>query len=48
MRDPIYVNRSFIPPLEEVYELMKGIWEKGQLTNNGPLLLDMEHVCALT
>jgi dTDP-4-amino-4,6-dideoxygalactose transaminase len=31
-----------MPPLEEVCQLLEGIWERGQLTNNGPLLLELE------
>lgn len=35
--EAIFVTRPFLPPLEEFEELLKGIWERGILTNNGPL-----------
>lgn len=39
---PIYVTQSFLPPLEDVTELLKGVWDRVYLTNNGPLLLELE------
>ena len=39
---PIYVTRSFMPPLEEYEEYLKAIWNNGQLTNNGPLALEFQ------
>lgn len=42
IRDPRYVTRSFLPPLEEYVELLEGIWQRGQLTNNGPLVQELE------
>jgi dTDP-4-amino-4,6-dideoxygalactose transaminase len=42
MREPVHVTRTFMPPLAEVHELLEGIWSRGQLTNNGPLLLELE------
>lgn len=39
---PIYVTQSFLPPLEEVTELLQGVWDRCYLTNNGPLLLELE------
>lgn len=38
----IQVTKSFLPPLEEYVEYLKGIWERGQLTNHGPLVLELE------
>ncbi len=35
--EPIYVTRAFMPPIEEYQELMKGVWDRGYLTNHGPL-----------
>ena len=39
---PIYVTQSFLPPLEEYTTRIKEIWESGQLTNNGPNVLELE------
>jgi dTDP-4-amino-4,6-dideoxygalactose transaminase len=36
------VTKSFLPPLENYTKLIAGIWERGHLTNNGPLLLELE------
>ncbi|HLP53143.1 MAG TPA: DegT/DnrJ/EryC1/StrS family aminotransferase [Chitinophagales bacterium] len=38
----IPVTKSFLPPLEEYTKLLEGIWERVHLTNNGPLLLELE------
>src|ERR1043165_5530003 len=38
----IPVTKSFLPPLEEYTKLIAGIWERAHLTNNGPLLLELE------
>ncbi len=35
-KEPIYVTRPFLPPLEEFYEYLEQIWESKQLTNKGP------------
>lgn len=35
-----------LAPLEEVNELMKGIWESGIMTHNGPLVQRFEKECA--
>lgn len=46
MRKPIYVTMPTLAPLEEVNELMKGIWESGIMTHNGPLVQRFEReVC---
>ena len=36
MRDPIYVNRPFLPPLAELMPALEQIWSTRVLTNNGP------------
>ena len=42
----IYVTMPTLAPLEEVTELMKGIWESGIMTHNGPLVQRFEkEVC---
>ena len=46
MRKPIYVTMPTLAPLEEVNELMKGIWESGIMTHNGPLVQRFEKECA--
>jgi dTDP-4-amino-4,6-dideoxygalactose transaminase len=38
----IPVTRAFLPPLAEYQELLEGIWSSGHLTNNGPLLVQLE------
>ena len=38
----IPVTKPFQPPIEEYYELIKGIWKRNWLTNNGPLLNSLE------
>ncbi len=38
----VFVTRTFLPPLEEYAELMRGIWSRGQVTNNGPLCQELE------
>jgi dTDP-4-amino-4,6-dideoxygalactose transaminase len=38
----IQVTKSFLPPFEEYVDYLKGIWERGQLTNHGPLVLELE------
>lgn len=38
----INVTRAFLPPAEQYQKYLKGIWERAHLTNNGPLLLELE------
>lgn len=38
----INVNKPFLPPIEEYQDLLKGIWERNWLTNNGPLVNKLE------
>ncbi|MBR9859431.1 DegT/DnrJ/EryC1/StrS family aminotransferase [bacterium] len=38
----IPVTKPFSPPLEEYQEFLKGIWSRNWLTNNGPLVNDLE------
>jgi dTDP-4-amino-4,6-dideoxygalactose transaminase len=39
---PIYVTQPSLAPLEEYVELLKGVWESGILTHNGPLVQKFE------
>ena len=39
---PVYVARPMLPPLEEYVALLRGVWERKWLTNNGQLLLELE------
>jgi dTDP-4-amino-4,6-dideoxygalactose transaminase len=39
----INVNKPFLPPREEYFELVEGIWKRGWLTNNGPLVNELEN-----
>lgn len=44
---PIYVTMPSLAPLEEYVELLKGVWERGILTHNGPLVQKLENeLCA--
>lgn len=38
----INVTKSYLPPIEEYNAYIERIWSKGWLTNNGPLLLELE------
>ncbi|AYA37127.1 DegT/DnrJ/EryC1/StrS family aminotransferase [Hymenobacter oligotrophus] len=40
----ITVTKTFLPPLEEYHKLLNGIWERGWLTNEGPLVERLEEV----
>ena len=42
----IYVTMPTLAPLEEVNKLMKGIWETGIMTHNGPLVQRFEKECS--
>ena len=42
----IYVTQPTLAPLEEVNELMKGIWASGIMTHIGPLVQRFEKECA--
>ncbi|HEX4382552.1 MAG TPA: DegT/DnrJ/EryC1/StrS family aminotransferase [Myxococcales bacterium] len=37
-----FVTRTYLPPLEEYVERLRGIWERNQVTNHGPLVLELE------
>jgi len=34
----INVTKTYLPPLEEYERYLQGVWERNQLTNNGPLV----------
>ena len=38
----INVTKAFLPSVEAYNEYVKGIWERGQLTNHGPLVVELE------
>lgn len=38
----IPVTKPFMPPKKEYLEYLKGIWDREHLTNNGPLVQDLE------
>lgn len=38
----INVNKPFLPPLEEYEDYVKSIWKRNWLTNNGPLVNELE------
>lgn len=41
-RPVINVTKTYLPPLEEYVRYLEGIWERGQITNNGPLVQELE------
>lgn len=41
--DPIYVTKSYLPPLEEYQRLVAEVYASHVLTNNGPLHKRLEH-----
>ncbi|MBP6730575.1 MAG: DegT/DnrJ/EryC1/StrS family aminotransferase [Chitinophagales bacterium] len=38
----IPVTKSFLPPFEKYVTYLEGIWQRAHLTNNGPLLTELE------
>lgn len=38
----VQVTRTYLPSLEEVDALLRGVWERRWVTNNGPLVQQME------
>ncbi|MEM1083903.1 MAG: DegT/DnrJ/EryC1/StrS family aminotransferase [Verrucomicrobiota bacterium] len=39
---PVHVTEPFLPPLEEYTRLLGEIWERGWVTNHGPVLQQLE------
>lgn len=39
----IQFNKPFLPPIEEYESYLNEVWERGWLTNNGPLVSELEH-----
>lgn len=44
--NPVYVTQPSLPDIEEYYELLKQIWDKKILTNNGPYHKQFENELA--
>ena len=42
IRRPIFVTQPSLAPLEEYVELLRGVWDRGILTHNGPLVQQLE------
>jgi dTDP-4-amino-4,6-dideoxygalactose transaminase len=42
MKNKIFVTKSFLPPINEYEKYLKLIWKSSQLTNQGPLLTELE------
>lgn len=38
----INVTKPFLPPFDEYQQYLKGIWDRAWLTNNGPLVNELE------
>ena len=41
-RTVINVTKIYLQPLEEYVHYLRGIWERNQVTNNGPLVKELE------
>lgn len=41
-KKPIYVTQPSLPPLEEYVRILEGVWERGILTHNGPMVQQLE------
>ncbi|GAJ13723.1 unnamed protein product [marine sediment metagenome] len=41
-RRVINVTKTYLPPLEEYVHYLKGIWNRNWVTNNGPLVKELE------
>lgn len=39
---PVYVTQPALAPLDEYVDLLEGVWERGILTHNGPLVQQFE------
>lgn len=39
---PVLVTRTFLPPMREYVDLLEGVWSRAQVTNNGPLVQQLE------
>jgi dTDP-4-amino-4,6-dideoxygalactose transaminase len=46
MKEPVYVTRPSLPPLEEFTEYLRKIWDSRVITNNGPLHVQFEQALA--
>ena len=42
----IPVTKPFFPPLGKYQEILQGAWQRGWLTNNGPLVQELEKTLA--
>lgn len=42
----LHVTKSFLPDIKEYVSLLEEIWTNGQLTNDGPLVLELERKLA--
>ncbi len=42
MKEKIYITKTYLPPIDEYISYIEGIWERSQLTNNGPLVKELE------
>lgn len=38
----IYVTKTYLPPLDKYVKFLEKIWESGRVTNNGPLVQELE------
>lgn len=40
--EPLLVTKPFLPPLEEYVQHLQGVWERNYVTNQGPLVTQLE------
>ena len=45
-KKPIYVTQPSLAPIEEYMDVLKGVWERGILTHNGPVVQQLEQLLA--
>lgn len=43
IKEKIYVTKSFMPPKDEYFNYINQIYQNGQLTNQGPMLKELEN-----
>ena len=43
---PIYVTQPSLAPLNEYMDILQGVWERGILTHNGPIVQELEQQMA--
>jgi dTDP-4-amino-4,6-dideoxygalactose transaminase len=42
MAERINVTKPYMPPMEDYNKYLEGVWERGHITNSGPLVMELE------